>query len=122
MLPFSIEFTPGRPAAPQLECAIQRAILSGQLPPGSVLPGWHVVSAELRMHPDAVRAVFAALRSSGWLMGDDEGPRSVLPPAELADAIRIQLIRSKARALYAEARQLGVTIERVRDLLNEEGS
>ncbi len=122
MLPFFVEFTVGDPAGPQLEAALQRAILSGQLPPASRVPGWRAVSAELRIHPDAVREVFATLRRAGWLIGDDEQPVAALPGADAVEATRVKLIRKKARSLRADARRLGVSMERVHDILNEEGA
>lgn len=121
MLPFSVEFVTGRPAGPQLAAAIQRAILSGQLPTGAELPGWHAVAADLRMHPDAVRRAYAGLRDEGWLAGDDEQPRAGQPSPAVAEAARLRLVRQRAAALRAEAAQLGVHRERVHALLDEEG-
>lgn len=120
MLPFSVEFIAGEPAEPQLVLAVQRAILSGQLPAGSAMPGWRVVSADLRMHPDAVRRVFDTLRNDGWLTGDDEQPHTALPDATRVERVRLKLIRGRARTLYAEARRLNVPIEQVREMLKEE--
>lgn len=121
MLPFSVDFIVGEPAEPQLELAVQRAILSGQLPPGSAMPSWRVVCADLRMHPLAVQRTFEALRDGGWLTGDNERPRTAQPEAERVEQVRLKLIRARVRALFAEAQQLNVPIERVRDILAEEG-
>lgn len=121
MLPFTVEFIAGEPPEPQVELAVQRAILSGQLPPGSRVPAWRVVSADLRMHPDAVRRVFDSLQNDGWLVGDGEQLRTALPNAERVDRVRLKLVRDRARALYAEARMLNVSAERVREALKEAG-
>lgn len=121
MLPFSVRFIAGEPPEPQVELAVQRAILSGQLPPGSRMPEWRLVSADLRMHPDAVRRIFGSLQNDGWLVGDDEQLRTALPNAERVDRVRLKLVRDRARALYAEARMLNVSVERVREALKEAG-
>lgn len=121
MLPFSVRFIAGEPPEPQVELAVQRAILSGQLPPGSRMPEWRLVSADLRMHPDAVRRIFDSLQNDGWLVGDDEQLRTALPNAERVDRVRLKLVRDHARALYAEARMLNVSVERVREALKEAG-
>lgn len=121
MLPFTVEFIAGEPPEPQVELAVQRAILSGQLPPGSRVPAWRVVSADLRLHPDAVRRVFDSLQNDGWLVGDGEQLRTALPNAERVDRVRLKLVRDRARALYAEARMLNVSAERVREALKEAG-
>lgn len=121
MLPFSVEFIAGEPPEPQVELAVQRAVLSGQLPPGSKMPEWRVVSADLRMHPDAVRRVFDSLQNDGWLNDDNGQLRTALPNTERVERVRLKLVRDRARALYAEARVLNVSIEQVRVALKEEG-
>ncbi len=122
MLPFSIEFIVGDLIEPQLEAAIHRAVLSGQVVPGARLPGWRTVSAELRVHPAAVRKVFDALRRAGWLTGDDEQPVAALPDAATAERVRARLIRDKVRSLRSDAGRLGVPMERVHEMLSEEGA
>jgi len=120
VLPFSIAFSHGDPAGPQLEAAIQRAILSRQLPAASHVPGWRVVATELRVHPETVRDAFAALRKAGWLVGDDEQPVAALPSASAVEAVRTQLIRKRVQSLLADARLLGISVERISELLKEE--
>lgn len=120
MLPFSITFHPGLPARLQLETAIRRGMLTGQLAVGERLPGWHIISSELRMHPDAVREALATLRAEGWLGGDDDEPNAILPPAEIADPARIALVRQQARELHEAARRLGLPASRLKELIDEE--
>ena len=120
MLPFTIEFTQGRPAFRQLAEALQRAVLSGQLRPGDELPAWLAVARELRLHPVSVRRAFDLLAEDGWLLRSGSSLRVGAPGPVAREAVRRRLLRPQAASLREEARRLGAAADELQHLLEED--
>ena len=88
MLPFLVEFRPGEPVYEQVIFAAKKAMLSGNLPPGSRFPSVRSLSQELKINPNTAHKVVMALTAEGFTfthtdLGD--AVRWVVAPAAPAD-------------------------------------
>ena len=67
MFPFRVEIKPGAPVYEQVVYAVQKAVLKGQLKPGSRFPSVRQLSQELRINPNTAHKIVAHLTAEGLL-------------------------------------------------------
>lgn len=67
MLPFRVQFRNGVPLSEQLDLAIRRAILSGEVADGVEFPSVRTLAQELKISPPTIHKVVAGLRDAGFL-------------------------------------------------------
>lgn len=112
MLPFTITLRPGESPYRQVVYAATRAVVSGELAPGSRFPSVRELSQELRINPNTAQKAVAELTREGLLevrpgIGTVvAGGRPRRPAAE-----KRQLLSAEVEKLLVEARRLGVTRE-----------
>lgn len=109
MLPFTVELKPGESPYRQIVYAATRAVVSGELAPGSPFPSVRVLSQALKVNPNTAHKVVAELARSGLIevlpgvgtVVAEWGPAS---PEE-----RRILLSDEVERLVVEARRLGLT-------------
>lgn len=109
MLPFDVELKPGESPYRQIVYAATRAVVSGELLPGSPFPSVRVMSEALEVNPNTAHKVVAELARSGLIevlpgvgtVVAEWGPAS---PEE-----RRLLLSEEVERLVVEARRLGLT-------------
>jgi len=119
MLPFHVDLRPGASPYRQIVYAATRAVVSGELLPGSPFPSVRILSQELKVNPNTAHKVVAELVRVGILdvlpgvgtVVAEWGPSS---PEE-----RRLLLSEEVERLLVEARRLGLTERDVHDAVAE---
>lgn len=109
MLPFEIRLQPGESPYRQIVYAATRAVVSGELPPGSAFPSVRELSAALKINPNTAQKVIAELTRDGLLdvhpgVGTVVAARRRAPAAE-----RRELLSRGVEQLLVEAKRIGLT-------------
>ena len=68
MLPFTTDLKPGLPITEQVIFAVKKAVVSGQLRPGTPFPSVRALSLELKINPNTAHKITAALVTEGVLV------------------------------------------------------
>jgi GntR family transcriptional regulator len=113
MLPFSIKFQDGIPAAEQLLLAVRKSMLTGQLRAGDSFPSVRTLSQELRISPTTAHKVVLQLKADGLLAAHPGIGMIVTAPAQPTVADRQEQIGPACERLLNEAADLGLTLEQV---------
>jgi len=88
VLPFRIQFRNGVPVSEQLDLAVRRAILSGELADGVEFPSVRTLAQELKISPPTIHKVVAGLRDAGFLASRPGiGMVVTVPPGEGREAL-----------------------------------
>jgi len=113
MLPFSIKFQDGIPAAEQLLLAVRKAMLTGQLRAGDAFPSVRTLSQELRISPTTAHKVVLQLKADGLLAAQPGIGMIITAPDQPAVADRQEQLAPSCERLLADAAELGLTLEQV---------
>ncbi len=115
MLPFDVRLRPGESPYRQIVYAATKAVVSGDLLPGSPFPSVRVLSQALKVNPNTAHKVIAELVRSDILQ--------VLPgvgtvvaewgPASAEE--RRQLLSEDVERLLVEAKRLGLLLQDVQE-------
>jgi GntR family transcriptional regulator len=109
MLPFPIKLTSGESPYRQIVYAATRAVVSGELLPGSAFPSVRVISQSLKINPNTAQKAIAELVRGGML---EVKPGVGTVVAEWGPATpeeRTALLSADVERLIVEARRLGVS-------------
>ena len=109
MLPFTVEFRLGEPVYEQVMHAAKKAIMSGQLEPGSYFPSVRALSQELKINPRTAHKVVAALTEEGVLAVQPGVGTVVTGPGNGSAKDRTTLLTGSVEKLIVEAGRLGVS-------------
>lgn len=115
MLPFTVEFRPGRPVHREVVYAVTKAIVSGQLVPGDSFPSVRVLSQALKINPNTAHKIVATLVNEGLLevrSGIGTVVSEVPPPNS---AQRSRLLTNEMERLVVESKRLSLSLEEVLD-------
>jgi GntR family transcriptional regulator len=109
VLPFEIRLQPGESPYRQIVYAATRAVVSGELPPGSAFPSVRELSAALKINPNTAQKVIAELTRDGLLdvhpgVGTVVAVRRRAPAAE-----RRELLSHGVEQLLVEAKRMGLS-------------
>lgn len=108
MLPFRVTLQPGQPPYQQVVYAATRAMLAGELPPGSAFPSVRELSQALKINPNTAHKVVAELVRDG-LLEVLPGVGTVVSVRRAGTALeRRRLLRQQVEELVVEARRLGL--------------
>jgi GntR family transcriptional regulator len=113
MLPFTIKFQDGIPAAEQLLLAVRKAMLTGQLRAGDAFPSVRTLSQELRISPTTAHKVVLLLKADGLLAAQPGVGMVITAPAQATVSERQEQIGPACERLLNEAAELGLTLEQV---------
>jgi GntR family transcriptional regulator len=115
MLPFSVALKPGESPYRQIVYAATRAVVAGELPPGSPFPSVRELSQALKINPNTAQKVVAELVRDG-LLEVRPGVGTVVTNGRRASAAeRRLLLSSDVEQLIVEAKRLGLDRD---DVLN----
>lgn len=117
MLPFKVQFTPGRPVYEQVLFAAKKAIVRGQLKPGDLFPSVRMLSQELRINPNTAQKVSAHLRQEG-LIEVKPGQGSVITEnARALKSRKNELLEQELERLVVEAKHLKLSEQDLYDAI-----
>ena len=113
MLPFAVAIVPGESPYRQVVYAATRAIVAGELAPGSTFPSVRELSQALKINPNTAQKVIAELVRDG-LLEVRTGIGTVVKAGRRAPASeRRALLSREVEQLIVEAKRLGVSREEV---------
>jgi len=119
MLPFHVELKPGLPVYEQVVYAVQKAVVKGQLKPGSRFPSVRQLSQELRINPNTAHKIVAHLTSEG-LLGVQPGIGTVVQkPPRASSEDRSALLKGDLEHLVVEAKGLSITLSEITRALEQ---
>ena len=109
MLPFRFQLLDGLPVSDQLVKAVQRAVLTGELPAGERFPSVRVLAQELRISPTTAHKAVLELRDGGFLASRPGAGMVVVKPVGSARAQLIAQLAPACRDLIRQASQFGLS-------------
>ncbi len=116
-LPFSVDVRPGRPLHDQVVFAVTKAIVTGQLAAGDAFPSVRALSQELRINPNTAQKIVATLIERG-LLEPRPGIGTVVAAWQPAkNPAKRAVVASQVDRLIVEARQLGMTLNDVLEVI-----
>ena len=119
MFPFRVQIKPGAPVYEQVIYAVRKAVLKGQLKPGSRFPSVRQLSQELRINPNTAHKIVVHLTSEG-LLQVQPGIGTVvqkLPRASSED--KSALLEEALEHLVVEAKGLAITLSEITRALEQ---
>src|SRR5687768_13843000 len=129
MLPFRVRLVPGESPYKQVVYAATRAVVSGELQPGTPFPSVREISQALKINPNTAHKVVAELVRNGILEVLPGIGTAVKPQWRASAEERRVLLSDEVEQLLVEARRLGLEKEVVEaitkrwaDLFGETGS
>jgi GntR family transcriptional regulator len=117
MLPFNVTLRPGESPYRQVVYAATRAVVSGDLAPGSAFPSVRELSEALKINPNTAHKVVAELVREGLLEVQPGVGTFVARGRRGSAAERKRLLSESVEALVVEARRLGVERDAVLDAI-----
>lgn len=117
MLPFSVELKAGLPITEQVIFAVKKAVVAGQLEPGTAFPSVRVLSQELKINPNTAHKIVAALVTQGVLITTPAVGSVVAEPTLSDRREKAALLGAELERVVVEAKKLGLSIEEVEEAL-----
>lgn len=119
MLPFRVALVSGQSPFRQIVYAATRAIVAGDLAPGSSFPSVRELSQALKINPNTAQKVVAELQRDGMIevrpgVGTVVSSRRRSSPAE-----RRTLLSADVEKLIVEARRLGIDKDDVLEAIGQ---
>ena len=119
MLPFTIQLKPGKPVFEQLIEAFHRALANGQLRDGDPFPSVRSLSRELKISPTTAHKVVAQLKDRGFLVSRPGVGMQVTAPTLPDKSARLKLLEKDANNLLKQARDLNLSPEDLKNLIDQ---
>lgn len=119
MLPFRVQFEPGRSTYEQVVYAAKKSLAAGQLRAGDRFPSVRSLSAELKINPNTAHKVVAQLVNEGLLDVRPGIGTLVAKAPNLSTRERLGLIERDVERLVVEAKRLGLGVEQLRVAVEE---
>jgi GntR family transcriptional regulator len=113
-----ISATDGVPIYQQIVNQVKYLVASGRLTPGEELPPIRVLAERLLVNPNTVARAYRELESAGVVEKRRTAGTYVSDAGSpLARKERLRIITERVDALLAEARQLGIAVNEVLELV-----
>jgi GntR family transcriptional regulator len=114
----AIDPTSGAPIYLQIVNQVKYVVAAGRLAPGEELPPIRALAEQLLINPNTVARAYLELQRAGVVVKRHGSGTFVAdrPPA-VSKGQRHKILGERADALLSEARQLGVELDEVIDLL-----
>ncbi len=109
VLPFSVSIEAGKSPYRQIVYAATKAVVSGELTPGSPFPSVRELSQALKINPNTAQKVVAELVRDGLLEVHPGIGTVVTTKRRATGAERRVLLSSDVEALLVDAKRLGLT-------------
>jgi len=111
VIPFKVDFRPGRSLYEQVVYAAKKAVISGRLRPGDVFPSVRTISKELKINPNTAHKVVAQLVSANLLETRPGVGTVVATLPEPTAQERTRLLGEEIEVLVVEAIKLGIELD-----------
>ena len=119
MLPFAVTIRPGESPYRQIVYAATKAMVSGELTPGTAFPSVRELSQALKINPNTAHKVIAELVRDR-LLEVRPGVGTVVANGKRATAAeRRALLSTEVEQLVVEARRLGLTRQDLANAVTE---
>jgi len=118
-LPFTVDIRPGRPLHDQVVFAATKAVVTGQLAAGDAFPSVRSLSQDLRVNPNTAQKIVTTLVERGLLESRPGIGTTVAAWRPAHNPGRRALVGSQADRLVIEARQLGMSLTDVLDVVRK---
>ena len=115
MLPFAVTLRPGESPYRQIVYAATKAVVSGELPPGSAFPSVRELSQALKINPNTAQKVVAELVRDGMLEVRPGIGTFVCIARRASATDRRALLSGQVEELLIEAKRLGLRRQEVID-------
>jgi GntR family transcriptional regulator len=119
-----LDFRSGIPIYMQVVDQIKEMIAGGQLQPGDQLPTVRSLALDLRVNFNTVARAYRILDETGFISTQQGRGTYILemPPPEVAEKLRQQSLEALTRHYLAEAQTLGVSLEKLVEILKEQAA
>lgn len=111
MIPFRVQYEPGRSLFEQTVYAARKAMIAGQLRPGDPFPSVRSLSRELKINPNTAHKIVAHLIAEGLLEMRPGIGTVVATPPDSTRKERTELLGHSVEALTLEAKGLNIELE-----------
>jgi len=110
----------GLPAYKQIFNQVKYLVASGILRPGQELPAIRVLAEQLLINPNTVARAYRELEHAGIVVKRGTVGTFVSDaPSPLARRERLRVLRQRIDTLLADASHMGVSIDELKDMLDE---
>ncbi|PMG77571.1 GntR family transcriptional regulator [Shewanella sp. 10N.286.51.B7] len=110
----------GEPIYRQLHEQIVRLIVGGQLQVDQVLPSVRQLAEHLAVNPMTVSRAIQQLVEQGWLERRRGQPTRVANKQDAPATTSLQLLESQANDLITKAKQLGICLDDLKSLMEQQ--
>ena len=118
-LPFRIELKPGEPISDQVVYAVEKAIISGLLRPGTRFPSIRAISQDLRIHPNTTQKAVTVLVDEGFLEVHP-GIGTVVAKTMPTTGRSIEAIEKESERLILQAKRMRIKLDDLKRILDSE--
>lgn len=109
----------GSPIYLQILLYIKRNAIAGVIVDGDELPSRRVLSALLGVNPNTVQKAYRMLEEEGLIQSHSGAKSYMLLDEEKISRIRGELLETDARAVVRTLRQMGISVEEAKALLEK---
>ena len=110
----------GVPIYRQIVNQIQYLVAANRLHPGDEVPSIRRLAQDLLINPNTVARAYRELETAGLLQSrQGAGTTVVANPSPLNRREKIRILAERADGLLAEARQLGISVDDLKELLDK---
>ena len=108
-----------RPIYLQIIERVQMDIITGRYQPGDKLPSVRDLAQEAAVNPNTMQKALSELERSGLIYSQRTSGRFITEDKELIHQMKKELAAAEVSAFVAHMKQLGITPEEIRQLLDE---
>lgn len=108
-----------RPIYLQIIERVQMDIITGRYQPGDKLPSVRDLAQEAAVNPNTMQKALSELERSGLIYSQRTSGRFITEDKELIHQMKKELAAAEVSAFVAHMKQLGITPEKIRQLLAE---
>lgn len=113
-----MQYADGAPIYAQIIAKIKADIATGALAPGAKLPSVREAAVEYRVNPNTMYRVMTDLERGGFIQAERGVGYFVVDDAAVTDPLRGDEALAAAEAFLARMRELGLSSDEIRTLLN----
>ena len=106
-----------RPIYAQLIEQLERAILTGEFPPGSAVPSVRTLAIEAEVNPNTMQKALAYLEAKGLLHTHRTAGRTVTEDRDMIDNLKEELAHEQINAFFEGMRSIGIGASEATTLL-----
>ena len=112
-------FRGDRPIYAQLIEHLQRGILTGEYPPGSMVPSVRTLALEAEVNPNTMQKALAELEAQGLLHTHRTAGRTVTEDKTMIESLKENLARAQVDAFFESMKSIGIGADEAAKLIEE---